>query len=301
MQVHKPRLPAFRSRWYASIDAPEPNLQTAQHKVPFIGGSFFKLLAALLVVLVIGSLPASAATGAITVFAAASLSDAFTELGQKLERRTPPIHATFNFGGSQQLAAQIEQGATADVFASADPRSMTYLHERGLLAEPARDFARNRLVVIIPRANPGQIAALEDLARPGLKLVIGAAAVPVGRYSREVLGKLSGAANFGSDYAERVLRNVVSQEENVKGVVAKVQLGEADAGIVYRSDVTPTVAERVRVLEIPDAYNVIATYPIAILKGAANLAAARAVVELLLSREGQRLLSAHRLLPLDAP
>lgn len=237
-------------------------------------------------------------SGTLTVFAAASLTAAFQAIAAAFEKDRPEVKVQLNFGGSQQLAMQLEQGAKADVFASADQKWMAYVQERGLLAEAPRAFAHNCLVVIAPKTNPGKIEQLQDLARSGVKFVLGADAVPVGRYSREALGKLSGAPGFGSDYADRVLHNLVSNEENVKGVVAKIQLGEADAGIVYRSDVTPNVVEKVRVLQIPDPYNVIATYPVGVLKGAAQPAVAKAFAEALLSPAGQALLQAHGLAPL---
>ena len=157
---------------------------------------------------------------------------------------------------------------------------MTYARERDLLAGEPSVFAHNRLVVIVPRTNPARIQRLQDLARGGVKLVLGADAVPVGHYSRTVLRNLSRDPAFGADFASLALRNVVSEEENVKSVVGKVQLGEADAGIVYRSDVTPSVARFVRVFEIPESANVLASYPIAIAREAAAPDAARAFVEL---------------------
>lgn len=233
----------------------------------------------------------------LTVYAAASLTDAFKDLGKTLEAGHPVLSVRFNFAGSQQLALQIEQGAPADVFASADQRWMSYAMEKGLVAGDPTIFARNRLVAIVPRANPARIGRLQDLARRGIKLVVAAEAVPAGRYSRETLENLAGAPGFPPEYHRRVLANVVSQEENVKAVVAKVQLGEADAGLVYRSDVTSAVARFVRVLEIPDPYNVIATYPIAVLKAGRNPKAAEELVALVSSAAGQRVLQRHRLLP----
>ncbi len=236
----------------------------------------------------------------VTIFAAASLTDAFKELGRKLEERSPGLTVRFNFAGSQQLALQIEQGAEADVFASADHRWMSCVAEKSLTAGEPKLFARNRLVVIVPQANPARIDRLEHLERRGVKFVLAAAAVPVGNYSREALEKLAGAPGFGPDYAKRALANVVSQEENVKSVVAKVQLGEADAGMVYRSDVTPVVARLVTVLDIPEQYNVVASYPLVILKGSKNPDAAGAFVDLVLSVEGQRVLEGHGLMPVEA-
>ena len=244
---------------------------------------------------------ASKKSATLQVFAAASLADAFAELGKGLEKSRPGISVRFNLAGSQQLAAQLEQGALADVFASADERWMAYVGERGLVADKPVIFARNRLVVIVPRSNPARIGKLQDLGKSGIKFVIGADAVPVGRYSRVMLQNLSRDPAFGSDFAARTLRNVVSEEENVRSVVGKVQLGEADAGIVYRSDVSASVARFVTVLEIPESANVLASYPIAVVRGASQAEAAKAFVELVLSPEGQEVLARRGLLPATAP
>ena len=236
----------------------------------------------------------------LEVFAAASLSDAFTEIAHKFERQRPRLSVRLNFAGSQQLASQIEQGAAADVFAAADDRWIRYLGDRGLLAGEPTVFARNRLVAIVPRTNPARIARLQDFARSGVKVVIGADAVPVGHYSRNMLRNLARDPEFGSDFAALVLRNVVSEEENVKSVVSKVQLGEADAGIVYRSDVNPTVARYVRTFAIPEGANVEASYPIVLLKDTRDQATARAFVEFVLSSEGQQILERRGLIPVGA-
>ena len=202
-----------------------------------------------------------------------------------------------NFAGSQQLAVQIEQGAQADLFASADRRWMTYVEEKSLLAEPARPFARNRLVVIVPAGNPARIGRLQDLARRGVKTVIGAASVPVGAYTRQMLAKLAQAPGFPADFERKVLANVVSQEENVKAVVTKVQLGEADAGVAYVSDATGPGARRLRTIPVPEAQNVVAGYPIARLAAAKAPVAAAAFAELLLGPDGQAVLRRFGLLP----
>jgi molybdate transport system substrate-binding protein len=244
--------------------------------------------------------PAGGGKSTLSVFAAASLSEALTEIGKRLEKARPGLSVRMNFAGSQQLAAQIEHGARADVFASADERWMAYVAERSLVAGEPVIFARNRLVVIVPKTNPARIGRIQDIARDGVKLVLGADAVPVGRYSRVVLANLSRDPSYGSDFATRALRNVVSEEENVRSVVGKVQLGEADAGMAYRSDVTSSAARYVSVLEIPDRANVIAAYPIATLKGAGQPEAARAFVDLVLSSEGQTLLQRRGLIPVGA-
>jgi molybdate transport system substrate-binding protein len=255
----------------------------------------------LLALLAIGTAPACAQTrgpahSVVTVFAAASLTEAFEELGAVFRRSHPGTTVRFNFAGSQQLAAQLEHGASADVFASADQRWMAQVQRLGLAGEPVI-FAHNRLVVVLPAENPARIERLQDLARPGLQLVLAADAVPAGRYSREVLRKLSEDPGFGPDYERRVLANVVSEEENVKGVVAKVQLDEADAGVAYRSDVTPGLAAKLRVLDIPAAANIVASYPIVVLSASGAPGAARAFVELVRGVEGRATLARHGLTP----
>jgi molybdate transport system substrate-binding protein len=233
----------------------------------------------------------------LNVYAAASLVDAFEELGRVLERRRPGLKVRMNFAGSQQLASQLAQGGRADVFASADERWMRDVQSHGLLARDAATFARNRMVVIVPAVNPARIARLQDIARPGVKLVLCADAVPAGRYSREVIRNLGKDAAFGGDFAARALQNVVSEEENVRAVVAKVQLGEADAGIVYRSDVSAKLVRHVKMFELPVTANVLADYAIAVLEGTRNPDAAQAFLDLVLSPEGQTLLERHGFVP----
>lgn len=238
-----------------------------------------------------------AAEPELTVFAAASLTGAFQELGAIFERAHPGTRVQFNFAGSQQLPVQLEHGAAADLFASADERWMSYAAERNLLAGTAQLFAHNRLVVIVPATNPARIGSLQDLARRGIKLVVAAEAVPVGAYSREALAKLARAPGFPADFDRRVLSNVVSQEENVKSVVAKVQLGEADAGMVYVSDAIGAVARYLRVFPIPEPQNVRADYPLAVLRAAKAPVAAEAFVNLVLGAEGQGILQRYGLIP----
>ncbi|MGH7497843.1 MAG: molybdate ABC transporter substrate-binding protein [Gemmatimonadales bacterium] len=240
---------------------------------------------------------APAATGTLTVYAAASLIDAFKDLGGMVEQAHPGTQVQFNFAGSQQLALQLDQGAPADVFASADQRWMDHAREHDMIAGEPTVFGRNRLIVIVPKTNPARIKRLQDLTRRGLKVVVGAEAVPVGKYSRDALRNLDAAPGFPPEYSKRVLANVVSQEDNVKGVVAKVQLGEADAGVVYLSDVTPNVKRYVTTIDIPDQYNVVASYPIAIIKASKNAEGAQAFVDFVLSAVGQRVLQKHGLLP----
>jgi molybdate transport system substrate-binding protein len=226
----------------------------------------------------------------LSVYAAASLSDAFNEVADSLRRRNPDLHIDFNFAGSQVLVLQIEQGAAADVFASADDRWMQVAQDSGFIADTPQTFAHNRLVVIVPRGNPGRIGKLQDLARPGVKLVLAGDAVPAGHYAREAILRLARIPGFAPDYGQKVLANVVSNEENVRNVVTRVQLGEADAGLVYVSDVTPSVAGKVRRLPLPDSANVTASYPIAVVRQAPNPEAARTFIDFVLSPEGQAIL-----------
>ncbi|HKA52099.1 MAG TPA: molybdate ABC transporter substrate-binding protein [Candidatus Binatia bacterium] len=233
--------------------------------------------------------------GELSVFAAASLTEPFTEMGKRLEMSHPGLKVVYNFGGSQALRTQLEQGAQADVFASADAFQMEQAKKSEVVQGETPIFAKNRLVVITPKANPGKVAEFRDLARPGLRLDLANAKVPVGNYSRQAFAKAS--AEYGADFEKSVLGNIVSEEENVKQVVTKVQLGEADAGIVYVSDITPKVSKDVLTVAIPDAYNQSAAYPVALTKGAQNRAAADAFISFMLSAEGQVILKAHNFIP----
>lgn len=201
----------------------------------------------------------------LTVFAAASLTEAFTQIASDFESANPGSQVRLSFGPSDGLATQIQEGAPAQVFASASPTWMDAVAEDPGVTDRT-DFARNLLVVITPADDPAGIGSLEDLGESGVKLVLGAEGVPVGDYAREML------ANAG--VADAALANVVSNEDDVKGVVQKVALGEADAGVVYQTDVTGQVEGDVRTVAIPDEVNVVATYPIAVVAGAGSELAA---------------------------
>ncbi|HEU5430672.1 MAG TPA: molybdate ABC transporter substrate-binding protein, partial [Thermomicrobiales bacterium] len=203
-----------------------------------------------------------AAGGQLTVFAAASLTDAFNDMKQSLEAAHPGLTITYNFAGSQALVTQLQQGAKADVFASANDVQMKAAIANGSIAGAPVVFARNVLTIIVPAANPAGIATAADLAKPGLKLVLAAPAVPAGKYAREAICKLAADSANGEGFAAKVAANVVSEEEDVRDVLAKVHLGEADAGIVYVTDAMSAGAA-VRTIDIPAAANVVATYPIA--------------------------------------
>lgn len=252
-------------------------------------------------VLLLGMAATAAAQKTLTVYAAASLTEAFDDLGKQFEQSHAGTTVLFNFAGSQQLVLQLQQGAGADIFASADSIWMQVAVDSGLTAGEPVLFAHNRLVVIVPKSNPGRVDRLQDLARRGTKVVLAADAVPAGRYSRQALRNLAESSEFPVDYVHSVLANVVSNEESVKGVVAKVQLGEADAGMVYRSDVTDPVARVVKVIPIPDAQNVLANYPITALRGGRQKDLAQAFVALVLSPEGQAVLQRYNFIPAGAP
>jgi molybdate transport system substrate-binding protein len=250
--------------------------------------------------------PASASDPAedseLIVFAAASLSGPVREIAQVFEGLHPGLRVSSNFASSQRLRVQIEQGARADLFASANERYVQELVAAGLI--PPVDtvvFAHNQMVVILPADNPGQVQSLVDLARPGLKLILAGDQVPAGFYARQVLENLSTAAPYGPDFKEAVLRNLVSNEDNVKQVVAKVQLGEADAGFVYRSDVTPDRRDQLQQIPIPDPFNVLATYMAGIPSGTSQEALAHEFMDFLLGAEGQRILGRWGFESIGAP
>ena len=233
--------------------------------------------------------------GEVVVLAAASLTAAFAEVAQHIGDSHPQLTIVYSFAGSQALRTQLQQGAAADVFASANDIQMQRALDDGLMAGDPQVFARNTLVVVVPVDNPGRVTSFEDLAKDGLKLALAGPQVPAGSYSREALQ--AAQADYGTDFLERVLRNLVSQETSVKQVLVKVQLGEADAGIVYASDLTEKVLRDVSAVPIPQSYNRLAAYPIAITRGARNPCGATAFIRYILSARGQAALMAHGFIP----
>jgi molybdate transport system substrate-binding protein len=227
-----------------------------------------QLTAVVLSALALAPPAAAAGPAQLTVLAASSLTDVLPALDHA-ER--------YSFAGSDALAFQIRQGAPADVFAAASPKYPEQLYRLGLVEKP-QAFATNSLVVIVPRANPAHIRSIFDLRRRGIKLVLGAAGVPVGDYTRKVLAKLG---------LTKVLANVVSEETDVRGVVAKVSLGEADAGFVYVTDVH-SVAGKVKEITIPARAQPTVRYEVAVVESSRHLAAARAFVRRLLGPAGRR-------------
>jgi molybdate transport system substrate-binding protein len=225
----------------------------------------------------------------LTVFAAASLTGAFGDIGKAFEAAHSGVTVKFNFAGSQTLRTQIEQGAPADVFASADHKNMDPLVGENLAASgAAQDFATNLLTVILPPKNPANMKTLQDLTRPGLKLIFEDPSVPAGNYTRQILTNMSKDPAYGTDFGTKVLANVVSNETDVKQVVAKVDQGEGDAGVVYVTDAL--AAPDLQTIGIPANFNVIAHYPIVALEKAPNSDLAAAFVAYVLSPDGQGVL-----------
>jgi len=244
------------------------------------------------------TLPAGIGAQTLTVLAADSLTESFTELGRLFESRNPGVKVAFSFAGSQQLAQQLGQGAAADVFASASQKHMDAIIEAGRVHQgDAETFAGNRLVIVFPKDNPAELKEMGDLAQPGLKLVLADKAVPVGQYALDFLDRAAKEPGMGPGYKEGVLKNVVSYEENVRFVLTKVLLGEADAGIVYVTDITLPAANQVGIIAIPDVLNTVAAYPIASIADSKNPDLARAFVALVLSPDGQAILASYGFLP----
>jgi molybdate transport system substrate-binding protein len=228
-----------------------------------------------------GGSSGAASSGEIKVFAAASLTAAFTRIGEQFTAANGGTKVTFNFAGSQALATQVQQSAPADVFASADIPNMDKVKD--LVGTP-QNFASNQLQIVVEQGNPKNIQGLDDLANADLKVVLAAPEVPAGKYAAEALGKAD------------VTVKPVSEEDNVKAVVTKVSLGEADAGIVYVTDVTAG-GDKVEGVDIPEDLNVLATYPIATVKASQAQDQAQAFMDLVLSADGQQVLKEHGFLP----
>lgn len=239
-----------------------------------------------------------AAPSTLTIFAAASLSDAFKEIGAQFQVAHPGIELRFNFAGSDQLAQQIVQGAPADVFASANSKHMNVIIKAGEAASGSEQiFARNRLVLIYPHNNPAQLHSLADLSKPGIKIILAHKNVPAGAYALDFLAKASQLPNYTAAYSQTVLSNVVSYEENVRAVLSKVALGEADAGIVYTTDAASIRDGSIGILEIPDALNALASYPIVTTAHSHSAKLAQAFVAYVLSPEGQNILKKYGFIP----
>lgn len=237
----------------------------------------------------------------LTVLAAASLTDAFEEIGGAFEAANPGVNVEFQFGASSDLAAQLAEGAPADIFASANNRQMQVAKDAGRIEGKAYTFAKNRLVVIVPADNPAGIESLHDLANDGVLLVVVAEGAPIRDYTNAMVDKLVNVSGYGEEFKTAFFNNVVSEEDTVRQVTAKVALGEADAGLVYVSDVTPDIAEDVKMISVSDAYNTLATYPIGITNDSPNQNLAQKFIDYVLSDAGQDTLVAWNFISVQIP
>ncbi|MBM3946573.1 MAG: molybdate ABC transporter substrate-binding protein [SAR202 cluster bacterium] len=268
---------------------------TSQHDIPWRGGTATGIWVVLVATVVLFATvsacgPSPETPTAFTVFAASSLTEAFIDLKTAFEQSGPGVTVVYNFAGSAALRTQLQQGARADVFASADEVHMGSALKDGLIDGEPAIFATNRLVVISPIDR--RIASLADLTRPGLKLVLAGPDVPAGAYARQSLAKMNGKLGLSTDFADRVLANLVSNETNVRRVVSKVALGEADAGVAYVTDLATSARTELAALPIPDEINVLALYPIGAVRGG-DMEAARAFIAFVLSEQGQEILRAR--------
>ena len=240
----------------------------------------------------------------ITVFAASSLATAFEEISKAYQSRNPAHKVVLNFDGSQRLRTQLEHGATADVFASADWAQMAALRQKGMLTGNPTNFASNRLVLMVSasgsdiapdQTEPPQIdledvfaTELRRLAQPGMKIVLGQPEVPIGRYSEQLMKKLEGDPSLGRELVETIIANVVSREASVRGVAQKVALGEADGGFTYATDASYGYSsQEIRVVELPRSLLIEAMYPVAPLSTGES---ATKFIDFLLSEQGQKIL-----------
>jgi molybdate transport system substrate-binding protein len=227
----------------------------------------------------------------VYVFAAASLTEAFKEMAPLFQAEEPCAELAFNFAGSQKLSQQLQDGAPADVFASASGRNMDEVKAGDLVAEEGSQvFARNGLAVVVCPNSRFNVEKVKDLAQPGVKLVVAAREVPVGDYTDQFLEKAAADATLGQSFVDAVKTNEVSFEADVKSVLAKVDVCEADAGVVYESDAFTDKTEGISYFLIPEALNILALYPIAVVKTSANPELAQKFVDFVLSDQGQKIL-----------
>lgn len=253
----------------------------------------FALVAALSVALAVGCAAPDPSGVEIVVAGAASLQDALNAAATDYEHSHPRVGVRFSFDASSALRTQIEQGAPLDAFASADTTNPQLLVDHGLAEGPVRVIARNRLVIIVPHSTPAAVATPADLARPGVKVIAAGPQVPITKYAAQLVANLARLPGYPPDYATRVAANTVSREDNVRAIVAKVALGEGDAGVVYATDATANVGT----IEIPAGSNVIATYGAVAIKASPHPAEARDFVGWLAGPDGQAVLARFGFLP----
>ncbi|MBP7411890.1 MAG: molybdate ABC transporter substrate-binding protein [Methanoculleus sp.] len=237
----------------------------------------------------------------LTVFTAASLTGAFTDIGKAYEAKNTDVKVDFVFDGSQTLRTQVEQGATPDIFVSASTKHMKALQGGGFMDNSTvAPFLGNSLALIVPVDNPAKITGLADLANPGTKIVIGTKDVPFGDYTRQMLDKMAADPAYGEAYKDAFMANVISEETAVSNVMPKLILGEADAAIVYKSDVSKDDRDKLIRFDIPSEYNVVATYPLGILAASPHKAEAESFIAFVRGPDGSAILTDYGFDPIPA-
>jgi molybdate transport system substrate-binding protein len=237
----------------------------------------------------------SAAPATLTIYGAASLKGVLDKVKTAYETANPGTTLTISTDSSATLETQIEQGAPADVFLSADTTNPKKLGDKGLAAGPAVTFAGNKLTVIVPTTNPAGIKTPADLAKTGVKVIAAGDAVPITKYATQLVANLAREAGYPADFAAKYTANIASKEDNVKAIVAKIELGEGDAGIVYVTDAKAST--KVRTIDVPATANVPATYAGVVVKASRNGAAAQAFLMWFRGPDGQAILSTFGFLP----
>jgi molybdate transport system substrate-binding protein len=237
----------------------------------------------------------SAAPAALTIYGAASLKGVLDKVKTAYEAANPGTTLTISTDSSATLETQIEQGAPADVFLSADTTNPKKLVDKGLAAGAAVTFAGNKLTVIVPTANPAAITSPKDLARTGVKVIAAGDAVPITKYAALLVANLAKEADYPADFTAKYTANIASKEDNVKAIVAKIELGEGDAGIVYVTDAKAST--KVTAVDVPDTANVPATYAGVVVKASNNTAAALAFLTWFAGPDGQAILGTFGFLP----
>jgi molybdate transport system substrate-binding protein len=237
-------------------------------------------------------------SGALTVFAAASLRDVMTDAAVQFEAATG-VAVTSAFDSTTTLRVQIEQGAPADLLAAADMRNPQRLVDAGLASGPVRRFAANRLVIVVPSDNRGPVEDPGDLAGPGVRIVAAGEGVPITAYAEQAIGHLARLSGRPEDFVAAVRANIVSREDNVRAVLAKVELGEADAAFVYATDAL--ASDAVRAIELPDPAQVVADYGAVVVKGSPRADTAATFLDWLVGPDGQAILTDRGFDPPTAP
>jgi len=241
------------------------------------------------------SVAPSVAPVELTIYGAASLKGALTAVKPVYEAAHPGVTLTISTDASSALATQIEQGAPADVFLSADAKNPTALADKGLTAGIPVNYATNVLTVVVPIGNPAKIESPKDLANPGVKIIAAGDEVPITKYANQLVANLAKLPGYPADFVAAYSANIVSKEDNVKALLAKLEIGEGDAGIVYVTDAKAST--KVATVEVPDVANVVATYDGVVVKASANVDAATTFLTWFAGPDGQAILSGFGFLP----